>query len=662
MPSTPATPAQPESPHQLYTRRLEFLRATQAAQQLRHRRLGYAKLIAGALIVALALAVLHYPRALTLLPVPIAAFLALAIPHERLLRNLRYRARAIAFYQRGLARLQGLWASPAHSGSQSADPSSTGAETGERFLDPDHPYARDLDLFGPASLFQLLSAARTRSGEETLARWLLAPASPEEVRARQAAVAELSSQVEFRERLFSIGETVRLGLHPDALAAWAERPPLPRWRALRLLFAALALLWIVSIASWIALGWGMFALAATVVNLTCARFLLGRFEEPAAAIEQSAQDLNLLAEVLRLIEAASFHTPRLLALQTALRRDGLPPSTAVRRLGRIAGWLESRRNPYARVLDLVVFWSPQALFRAELWRHHFGPAIRAWIATVGEFEALASLSGFAFEHPEDVFPEFIDSSPGAYTAGSSPSAAPGPEAPDPAGPQVADSQVAAATLPGSCPPAPLFDAEGLAHPLLPAETAVRNDIRLDAQLQLILLSGPNMAGKSTFIRSIGINAVLAQCGAPVRARRLTLSTLAVAASICVLDSLSGGISRFYAEIRRVKLISDLTRQPTPVLFLLDELLSGTNSHDRFAGTRYVVESLLRQGAIGIVSTHDLALTQIPASLGARAVNCHFEDRYENGELHFDYILKPGIVQTSNALRLMRSIGLGVTED
>jgi DNA mismatch repair ATPase MutS len=168
-----------------------------------------------------------------------------------------------------------------------------------------------------------------------------------------------------------------------------------------------------------------------------------------------------------------------------------------------------------------------------------------------------------------------------------------------------------------------------------------------------------MAGKSTFIRSVGVNAVLAQCGAPVRAARLRLSPLTVAASICILDSLSGGVSRFYAEIHRIKLVSDLTRGPVPVLFLLDELLSGTNSHDRLAGTEFVVRSFVERRAIGMVSTHDLALTGIPEAMGRLATNCHFEDRFEDGKLIFDYKLKLGIVQTSNALQLMRSIGLGV---
>jgi len=284
----------------------------------------------------------------------------------------------------------------------------------------------------------------------------------------------------------------------------------------------------------------------------------------------------------------------------------------------IAVYLESRRNQFFRVFDLFTFWSAQLVFATERWQREFGSSIRGWLDAVGEFETLTALAGFAYEHPEYVFPEFAEVGP-------------------------------------------LFEAQGFAHPLLPVDNAATNDLKLGDGLQLIILSGPNMAGKSTFIRGVGVSVVLAQCGAPVRARRLRLSPLQVGASICVLDSLSGGMSRFYAEIHRVKLICDLTldaENTAPVLFLLDELLSGTNSHDRLEGTRLVIESLLERDAIGIVSTHDLALTQIPETLGERAVNCHFEDRLENEELIFDYKLKPGIVQTSNALKLMRSIGLG----
>ena len=233
-------------------------------------------------------------------------------------------------------------------------------------------------------------------------------------------------------------------------------------------------------------------------------------------------------------------------------------------------------------------------------------------------EALSSLATYAYEHPGDVFPEFSTERP-------------------------------------------LFDATAFAHPLLPASRAVRNDLRLDANLQLIILSGANMAGKSTLVRAVGVNAVLAQCGAPVRAQRLTMSPLAVSASICVLDSLQGGVSRFYAEIRRIKQIEDLAGGAMPVLFLLDELLSGTNSHDRRIGTESIVRTLVERGAIGLVTTHDLALTEIAEGMAPRAVNLHFEDSFDNGELVFNYRLAPGVVRSSNALQLMRAIGLKVGE-
>ena len=227
-----------------------------------------------------------------------------------------------------------------------------------------------------------------------------------------------------------------------------------------------------------------------------------------------------------------------------------------------------------------------------------------------------SLGGYAYEHPADVFPEFVETSP-------------------------------------------CFEAEGLAHPLLPESGSVRNNLCFGDDLRVLIISGPNMAGKSTFVRAVGINAVLAQCGAPVRARRFRLSPLAVGASICVLDSLQGGISRFYAEIRRLKLITDLTQGPVAVLFLLDEFLQGTNSQDRLRGSEAMVRSLVEHRAIGLVTTHDLALAQIAERLGPRAANAHFEDRFEDGKLIFNYRLQPGIVETSNALNLIRSIGLEV---
>jgi hypothetical protein len=595
-----------EPPAEVYARRLLQLKLLQATDQSRERRLGYAKLVIAATTLVAACLFLHYLTGLEALPLLIGIFLVLAVLQEKKIHRIRFRARAIDFFERGLARMEDRW-------------SGTG-ESGERFLDPLHPYARDLDVFGAGSLFELLCTARTRAGEQTLAAWLLAGAAVETLEARQKAVGELKGRVGFRAKLFSLGETVRLGVHPEALAAWGERKPVFNRRLTRVLTRTLSALWIVSLIAWAIGGSGQFAGAVTLLNLAWAHRLYRRQDEAAEALEKAADGLGILAGILALLEGERFAAPKLLELQAALARDGLRPSVAIRKLARLAEYVNSRHNPFARLVDVFTFWSVQLVFSAERWQEEFGPAIRGWLKAVGELEALTALAGYAYEHPDNVFPALISPQPGS---------------------------------------APLFDAEGMAHPLLPADKGVRNDIRLGAGLQLIMLSGPNMAGKSTFIRSVGVNAVLAQCGAPVRAAALRMTPLTVAASICVLDSLSGGVSRFYAEIHRVKLISDLASGAVPVLFLLDELLSGTNSHDRVAGSESIVRGLLGRNAIGIVSTHDLALTKIPEVMGGRAANFHFEDSFDGSELIFDYKMKPGVVKTSNALELMRSIGLGV---
>jgi DNA mismatch repair ATPase MutS len=322
----------------------------------------------------------------------------------------------------------------------------------------------------------------------------------------------------------------------------------------------------------------------------------------------------VLAEVLEIIEREPFASARLTTLRGRLKTHDISASRAVAKLERIYDWLEDRRNGFVAIFNPFVFYTAQLTMVAERWRARFGPGIRGWIEAAGEFEALAALAGYACEHPADVLAEM-------------------------------------------CAETPCFDAECLAHPLLPAARAVGNDLHLGGSPQLIVISGPNMAGKSTFLRGVGLNTVLAQCGAPVRAKRLRMSPLTVGASICVLDSLAGGVSRFYAEIQRLKVLSDLAAGPQPLLFLLDELLSGTNSHDRLEGTRFVVQELVRRGAIGLVTTHDLALTAIPETMNGAATNCHFEDTIEDGQLKFDYRLLPGIVKTSNALKLMEAVGL-----
>lgn len=609
-----------QSPKSEYTSRLEGLKQLQSQLDLRHKKLGRINITLA--LVALGVigwALASHSVSILWVLVPAAFFVASQTVHTRVLRALKQCGRAIAFYERALARLGHHWVGT--------------SETGEQFLDDGHLYARDLDLFGKGSLFELLCTARTGAGEEALARWLLEPATVDEISRRHAAVTDLKTRLGLREDLAVLGEDVRSGVHPESLAAWAEaecalKPGLARTAAF-----LLAIIWLGSLVVWIGWGYWELALASSVVNWffnsrfskqvekvvpevdLSANATEGQTRRPSA--EAAAQDLAVLAVVLERLEREEFSAPKLIELKSALQVEGQFPSRAIARLGRLIESMESRRNMVVAFIDPFVFWSLHLAYAIEGWRSRFGPSIRGWLAAVGEIEALCALAGYAYEHPADVFPEFTSAERG------------------------------------------LFQAEGFAHPLLPEEKAVRNDLVLGGELRLMIISGPNMAGKSTLIRAVGINAVLAQCGAPVRAKRLVLSPLAVAASICVLDSLQGGISRFYSEIMRLKLITDLTRGDRPVLFLLDELLNGTNSHDRRIGAEGLVRSLVERGGIGMVTTHDLALAKMVDQLGPQAANFHFEDHLEDGCLRFDYRLTPGVVQTSNALKLMRSIGLEV---
>jgi hypothetical protein len=582
-----------------YRRLLAERKMLFAALDRRGRQLGWGKITLAAVELAIGLWFLSVRHGGWLLAIPLAAFVILAIWHELVLRKVQRMRLATQFYERGLQRLEDRWAGA--------------GDSGARFADETHLYARDLDLFGPGSLFELLATVSTTAGAGTLASWLKAPAPVAEIRARQQAVRTLSDQLEFREQLYITGGESDPGKKAAALTGWAEQSASMTRRAW--LAGVLALLWIASAALAFAVHIFLPVFLLTVFNFWLNLRWNHEIDTAADAVEDASAELGKLARVLALFESKSFETEKLHALHEALKTGGITPSEAIHKLDRITNYLSARRNMMIRAFDGVLFYSLQLLFLAERWRTRHGHAVRNWIDALGEMEALLALAGYAHEHTDSCWPELVEDE------------------------------------------GPLFDAEGLAHPLLPANRTVRNSIALGRDCQLIVLSGTNMSGKSTFIRAIGINAVLAQCGAPVCAQRLRLSPLEVGASICVLDSLQGGISRFYAEIQRLKHIVDLTGKPHPVLFLLDELLSGTNSLDRRKGTEYLVRALVQHGAIGLVSTHDLALTAIPDTLGGSASNWHFEDRFEQGRLIFDYKMKPGAVQTSNALKLMQSIGL-----
>ena len=548
--------------------------------------------------------------------VPVAIYLVLVVVHEAVLRDERRAADGTAFYEAALARVRGEWAGR--------------GIAGDDLSPPEHPYAVDLDLFGKGSVFELLCTARTRAGEETLARWLLAPASVETIQTRQRAVDELRERLDLREDLALLGGTVRAQVEPELLVRWGERapvfPPGGETTAIRILALLLAAGAVLSCVAWATTDLGPVPLAVVaLIEAVALRSLRGRLAAVGAGIERPREELNVLATVLGRIEAEPVATPHLRALQSELNGEGRPASKAIARLERLVTWLDSQRNQVFAIVAFLLMWSVHFSVAIDRWRQRSGPHIRRWLAALGEVEALSSLGGYAFEHPADPFPELVAAS-GNGSHG-----------------------------------APVLEAAEVGHPLLPPATCVPNSVTLGGAEgpRVLIVSGSNMSGKSTLLRAVGVNVVLAMAGAPVRAERLRLTPLQVGATLRVVDSLAGGKSRFYAEIARLKQIVELCGEPTPVLFLLDEILHGTNSHDRQIGAEAVIDSLVAAGAVGLVTTHDLALTRSAERMGARARNVHFEDELRGDQLHFDYRLREGVVRKSNAIDLMRAVGLRV---
>jgi hypothetical protein len=592
------------SPGDEYARRLGAWESRVSRLEVLQSRLGSIRLLLAAAAAAVAWESLHGHWLSPLwLSAPVAAFIGAVIYHGTLRRGLSQAERAAAFYRSGLARIQDRWAG--------------GGRQGERFFDAQHVYAADLDLFGKGGLFELLCAARTRMGEEALARWLLAPACLEEIAERHACVGDLTSRLDLREDLAVLGEGAGVGVHPQSLLTWAESPnvlgePWIRWtaRLLPVLCVASAIVWAVA-------GNPAPFVAVILIEIAVLYSLGRRLAQVLDPAETAFEDLKIFAKLLVRVEREPFAVPAMQALVRTLASQDRRAARSIEQLGTIAELAGSRQNLVVRwFLAVPLLYSVQVALAAERWRRAHGEKARAWVEVAGRFEALSSIAQYSFEHPADPFPEFVERP--------------------------------------AC-----FRASGLGHPLIPLERCVRNDVDVSDGTRALLVSGSNMSGKSTLLRAVGINTVLAMAGAPVRARSLELTPLTVGASIRINDSLSEGTSRFYAEIARLRQLQDLASGEPPLLFLLDEALQGTNSKDRRIGAEAIIRAFLGRGAIGLISTHDLALTEIQGIEQGSVRNVHFEDEIEEGRMKFDFKLRDGVVAQSNGLELIRSIGLKV---
>jgi hypothetical protein len=605
------------NPRAAYDERLTGHRGESAALRSRERAMSLARIVF--FFAAVAIAIVHFSAWIV---IPIVGFIALVVAHDRLIRRRRRSDAAARFCERGIERLSGEWQGKGFDGSG--------------FVAEHHLFAADLDLFGKGSIYELLCIAATAAGRATLARWLLHPGdvTAAEARERQAAVEELRERVDLREEIFVVAAEVASEVEEAKLDEWSrgaavlgggERIAAMVITALTVLASAIGIPSIVSrfvnltnpgtMAPHSPLESLPFLAMIVVVSLF-ARRLSSRVAIIVGAVERREPALALLAGLLAILErqpSNAFNAPRLIALRAALERDGVPASRQIERLRKLVSLLDARRNQFFAPFALLLLWTTNITFAIERWRTESGSEIIAWIDSIGEMEALLSLSTFFFEHPAFVMPEIA-----------------GGEA--------------------------LFDGDAIGHPLIPDDRCVANDVRIGGDLRLLIVSGSNMSGKSTLLRAIGVNTLLALAGAPVCASRLRVSPMSVGASISLNDSLQEGASRFYAEILRIR---DILRTPPPLLFLLDEVLGGTNSHDRRIGAEAIVQSLVARGAIGLATTHDLALAQIADELAPRAANVHFEDHIEDGQVMFDYRMRPGVVTKSNALELMRAVGIEV---
>lgn len=591
-----------ETPREIYQGRMSARKGETAACQRQHVLLGYVRLTLAIAGVASAWCSFyqHLISRWWLLAV-FVVFVIVARRHSAVLQRKHEAQRAIAFSERGIARINDRWADLPARSAEVATATSL--------------YAEDLDLFRRGGLFELLNTARTSAGDDALASWLLDPAERNVILARQAAIAELRGMTELREQIASCGEADFEDLDVAALARWASaaEPKIAvQWRWICPLLVTLT---IAAGVQYLATNRGWLLLVMVIIDATITFALQKRTQTLFVSAERASDSLKLASVLIGRWEQQAFSSSLLRELQQSLHVKEGTASQALARLALLARMMEHRANLIVRVFDAPLLYSVQLAGVAQAWRRKYGASLERWFRTLGELEALQSLATYSFEHPNDPFPELADGEP-------------------------------------------CFEAKALGHPLMPEARYVRNDVSLSGETRLLLVSGSNMSGKSTLLRAVGINVVLAMAGAPVRSASLRMTSLHVGASIQVNDSLQEGRSRFYSEILRLRAICALAEEQPPVLFLLDELLDGTNSSDRLTGAAGIAHALIASGAIGLISTHDLALTAIGD--GAHTLrNAHFEERIENGEMRFDFRLRDGIVTTRNGVALMRMVGLKV---
>jgi hypothetical protein len=495
----------------------------------------------------------------------------------------------------------------------------SGYADGQEYTDRNHPNSYDLDLFGHASVFQFMNRTTSLPGAHLLAAWLGNPAEIETIKERQAAVTELKPEIDWRQRLMTLGHFNRESINnPGMLLSWTRGVELFR-KVVRLKFVIFSQS-VLSLAAIILVifGWPA-AILFPVILINAATYFshAGNIKRIHGQVSKSVDLLQTFAEIIAAIEDREFSCTKLIALKHRFKST-TTASGAIHELSKLVNRLDTRLNIMVSIpLNLFFFWDIHVCLALEKWKRQHAPDITRWFDAMAEFEVLNSMANMAFNNPDWAMPVVV---PGYFT----------------------------------------FSAKGMGHPLIPRERRVLNDLEIAKSNAILIITGSNMSGKSTFLRTCGVNAVMALAGAPVCAASLTLSRALVYSSMRISDSLEDNTSSFYAELKRLAGIIHHAEQNREVFLLLDEILRGTNSNDRYTGSVALIRQLSDYGTVALVATHDLKLADLKNTLPDQLTNYHFDVKVDGDELYFDYKLTPGICASLNASILMKKMGIRIT--
>lgn len=548
-------------------------------------------------------AILHAGFSILLCAVALLCSLALYRHYVHSGRRWKRIVQETDYFERGISRLTAAW--------QGA------GETGQEYAREKHLYQTDLNIIGEGSLFELLCTTRSAVGAERLASYLLDPVEQHESRRRQEAVNELSRYSHLREEMYRLGDYRSDDCKSGIFNQWFSMAPLvvhPFLRYLLVLSSSTCVLLGLCIFAKIVLWsqWMPLLSLLILVQMCVAGLLLRKTRPRLHQLRLLTNSFTVLHGGLSLLERQNFESPKLQELVQRVRSQNA--STRVRKIEWLARLLDQRDKHEFYFLSLLLAVGTQLILAMDSWRAACQNDFPGWVDAWAEFEALQAIAGYAFEQAGCIFPELVEGGR-------------------------------------------VFGAEQLGHPLIEASRCVSNGVAFNDHSRFYVVTGSNMAGKSTFLRAIGLNAVIALAGGPVRASSARLSQLTVCASLAITDSLLEGRSKFLAEVERLGAMVASNQSGKPILFLIDEILSGTNSHDRKTAAESVIYTMLDSGAVGAISTHDLALTEMADDPTRAGVLVHMESNNPDDPLDFDYLIKPGISTRSNAMAIVRMIGI-----